>query len=252
MAIITDTPVITLDDSAGLSVKERLQAVPLTLTKLNIVKRDVRTIDEILADRDKARLAARGGVKKVIEGDDAKEFGDWFAKKKKSPAPGIGKTPGASETSSARASPAAVAAPSLSASTSAGSSSSSSSKAPAAPIKPVKPRPTQVTVVPSNKPNMSPIATGMKYQQLQQQRKRTRSRSFSDDDGEDEEEERSSKRRNTTARASSAPRSYLPEDVYSLVTVDVRGRILAEVASCPVMKRVIWKLALWSLLEKRI
>lgn len=56
------------------SVKARLAAIPNTLTKLNVNKRDTRTIDEILQDRAKAKIAT---------GDEAKEFNDWFGKGKK-------------------------------------------------------------------------------------------------------------------------------------------------------------------------
>lgn len=56
------------------SVKARLSAIPNTLTKLNVNKRDTRTIDEILQDRAKAKIAV---------GDEAKEFNDWFGKGKK-------------------------------------------------------------------------------------------------------------------------------------------------------------------------
>lgn len=58
------------------SVKARLAALPNTLTKLNVHKRDTRTIDEILQDRAKAKTA-------TLDGDDAKEFNDWFGKGKK-------------------------------------------------------------------------------------------------------------------------------------------------------------------------
>jgi protein SPT2 len=56
----------------GRSVRERLTAMPNTLTKLNTVKRDTRTIDEILRDRAKAR------ENKTLEGEEAREFHDWF------------------------------------------------------------------------------------------------------------------------------------------------------------------------------
>ena len=59
------------------SVKARIAAMPNTLTKLNVVKRDTRTIDEIMQDRAKAREA------KVLDGDEAREFSDWFGKGKK-------------------------------------------------------------------------------------------------------------------------------------------------------------------------
>lgn len=62
------------------SVKARLAALPNTLTKLNVNKRDTRTIDEILQDRAKAKNV-------TLDGDDAREFNDWFGKaKKKEPA----------------------------------------------------------------------------------------------------------------------------------------------------------------------
>ncbi|KAF8493896.1 hypothetical protein F5888DRAFT_1719928 [Russula emetica] len=59
------------------SVRERLAAMPNTLTKLNTVKRDTRTIDEILRDRAKAR------ENKTLEGEEAREFHDWFGPKSK-------------------------------------------------------------------------------------------------------------------------------------------------------------------------
>jgi len=60
------------------SVRARLAAMPNTLTKLNTVKRDTRTIDEIVRDRAKAR------ENKTLEGDEAREFHDWFGAKSKS------------------------------------------------------------------------------------------------------------------------------------------------------------------------
>jgi protein SPT2 len=59
------------------SVRARLTAMPNTLTKLNTVKRDTRTIDEILRDRAKAR------ENKTLEGEEAREFHDWFGTKSK-------------------------------------------------------------------------------------------------------------------------------------------------------------------------
>jgi protein SPT2 len=56
------------------SARARLSAMPNTLTKLNVNKRDTRTIDEIVQDRAKA---------KVIAGDGVKEFNDWFGTSKK-------------------------------------------------------------------------------------------------------------------------------------------------------------------------
>lgn len=67
----------TTDGSAGgsNSVRARLTAMPNTLTKLNMVKRDTRTIDEILRDRARAR------ENKTLEGEEAREFHDWFGTK---------------------------------------------------------------------------------------------------------------------------------------------------------------------------
>lgn len=67
----------TTDGSAGggHSVRARLTAMPNTLTKLNTVKRDTRTIDEILRDRARAR------ENKTLEGEEAREFHDWFGSK---------------------------------------------------------------------------------------------------------------------------------------------------------------------------
>lgn len=59
------------------SVRERLAAQPNTLTKLNVVKRDVRSIDEIMRDRENMKAA------KTLNGDDAKGFDGWFDGKKK-------------------------------------------------------------------------------------------------------------------------------------------------------------------------
>jgi protein SPT2 len=64
--------------SAQLSARARLTMMPNTLTKLNVNKRDTRTIDEILQDRAKLR-----GEVKVLDGEDAREFNDWFGGKKK-------------------------------------------------------------------------------------------------------------------------------------------------------------------------
>ncbi|KAF9234230.1 hypothetical protein BU15DRAFT_52887 [Melanogaster broomeanus] len=58
------------------SVKARLAALPNTLTKLNVNKRDTRTIDEILQDRAKAKVS-------TLDGDEAREFNDWFGKSKR-------------------------------------------------------------------------------------------------------------------------------------------------------------------------
>jgi protein SPT2 len=62
-----------------LNARQRLMMMPNTLTKVQAVKRDTRTIDEILRDKADARA-------KVIAGDNVKEFHDWFGATKKEPA----------------------------------------------------------------------------------------------------------------------------------------------------------------------
>jgi len=74
---VTTTNTPDLAGASNKSVKERLTAMPNTLTKLNTVKRDTRTIDEILQDRAKAREV------KVLDGDEARVFSDWFVSPKK-------------------------------------------------------------------------------------------------------------------------------------------------------------------------
>jgi len=73
-AVDIATPTCTAENGSFKSVKDRLAAQPITLTKLNVVKRDTRTIDEIVQDRAKA---------KVLDGDKAREFSDWFGSSKK-------------------------------------------------------------------------------------------------------------------------------------------------------------------------
>lgn len=58
------------------SVKERLAHEPPALIKLNVHKRDTRTIDEILQDRARQKTA------KTLSGDDARGFDNWFGKAK--------------------------------------------------------------------------------------------------------------------------------------------------------------------------
>lgn len=66
----------TAESTSSKSVRERLAAMPATLMKLNTVKRDLRTIDEVMTERAKAK-------NKVLDGEEAKDFSDWFGKKKK-------------------------------------------------------------------------------------------------------------------------------------------------------------------------
>ncbi|KAK7032781.1 member of major facilitator superfamily multidrug-dha1 sub-family [Favolaschia claudopus] len=66
---IVDAPSSVAASGSG-SVKERLAAIPNTLTRLNVVKRDTRTIDEIVRDRREN--------KEVLDGDKARTFDDWF------------------------------------------------------------------------------------------------------------------------------------------------------------------------------
>ena len=62
--------------SSTQSIKARLAAMPNTLQKLNVNKRDTRTIDEIVRDRERNKEG------RVLNGDQAKEFNDWFGRKK--------------------------------------------------------------------------------------------------------------------------------------------------------------------------
>ncbi|KAG1779082.1 hypothetical protein EV702DRAFT_1090026 [Suillus placidus] len=101
------------------SVKARLSALPNTLTKLNVNKRDTRTIDEILQDRAKAKTA-------TLDGDDAKEFNDWFGKGKKD----TGKTSAQVSTSTPSRAPSGSSSPGPSAPRSVNSSASKISTAP--------------------------------------------------------------------------------------------------------------------------
>ncbi|EPT01328.1 hypothetical protein FOMPIDRAFT_14044, partial [Fomitopsis schrenkii] len=76
---ITTTPGAQAADATGtMSIRQRLAQAP-TLIKLNVNKRDTRTIDEILQDRAKAKA-------KTLQGDEAKEFKDWFGKAKEAKA----------------------------------------------------------------------------------------------------------------------------------------------------------------------
>ncbi|KAF8841797.1 hypothetical protein BDN67DRAFT_989545 [Paxillus ammoniavirescens] len=79
------------------SVKARLAALPNTLTKLNVNKRDTRTIDEILQDRAKAKIA-------TLDGEEAREFSDWFGKAKKKESSGPTSTQSSATLASAHSS----------------------------------------------------------------------------------------------------------------------------------------------------
>lgn len=75
---VSFSPSGALDASlAGLSVKERIAMTPNYLQPLNTKKRDMRTIDEIMRDRQKEKEA------KILAGDEAREFHDWFGTNKK-------------------------------------------------------------------------------------------------------------------------------------------------------------------------
>lgn len=65
------------DSGSRQSVKARIAAMPNGLTKLNVNKRDTRTIDEILQDRAKARES------KTLDGEEAKGYSNWFSEGKK-------------------------------------------------------------------------------------------------------------------------------------------------------------------------
>ncbi|KAF8339766.1 uncharacterized protein EI90DRAFT_3037697 [Cantharellus anzutake] len=67
---------------AGTSARARIAADFQTLTPLNTVRRDLRSIDEITRDLENRRFGA--SVEKVeLVGPDATHFTDWFSKSKK-------------------------------------------------------------------------------------------------------------------------------------------------------------------------
>lgn len=72
-----DTDAVAGSSTAGgyRSVRDRLAHEPPGLIKLNVNKRDTRTIDEILQDRAKAKA-------KILSGEEAKQFDNWFGKSK--------------------------------------------------------------------------------------------------------------------------------------------------------------------------
>lgn len=65
------------DASSRQSLRKQLASMPQQLIKLNTVKRDTRTIDEIMSDLQRAKDS------RVIAGEDARGFKDWFASKEK-------------------------------------------------------------------------------------------------------------------------------------------------------------------------
>ncbi|KAJ7175565.1 hypothetical protein C8R46DRAFT_1030602 [Mycena filopes] len=56
--------------SASGNLKDHLATMANTCVRLNVVKRDIRTIDEIVRDRQRH--------KGVLDGDRARSFDDWF------------------------------------------------------------------------------------------------------------------------------------------------------------------------------
>jgi protein SPT2 len=252
--IITTTPVIQLEPSpSGKSARERLAAMPLTLTKLNTVKRDMRTIEEILADRDRARTG-----KVVLEGDAAKSF-NWFQEPKKKnglAAPtenGKGRSPSAGPSSNV---PSRTATPSQTPPPPGRSSpapprhsSQPSDSRGKAPLKP-KPRPviTSTTVATSNstsgtaffhkgsssQPTSSQStarnshATSHSYSQpkphkprVESKLKRSRSLTPSDDGDEEvdsDDLDRLPSKRKSVGGSATGRKSYLPDDVFEMIT----------------------------------
>ncbi|KAG6817265.1 hypothetical protein H0H87_010926 [Tephrocybe sp. NHM501043] len=118
--VMTGSQPVSDSSSSKKSVRERISAMPNTLTKLNTVKRDTRTIDEIMQDRAKLR------ENKTLDGDQARGFNDWFPDKKESK-----KTP----TAPTSAAPSGVNTPSSSQGSSTPQPAAASSKKPAAPPK---------------------------------------------------------------------------------------------------------------------
>ncbi|KAJ7672195.1 hypothetical protein DFH06DRAFT_1175593 [Mycena polygramma] len=106
------------------NVKDRLSAMPNTLTRLNVNKRDTRTIDEIVRDR-------RENKAEVLDGDRARTFDDWFtpsSRAQPSPKnkPSVSPSPGDEGTFSTRVQPKKEKAPIPSSSYSSSSSRTSS------------------------------------------------------------------------------------------------------------------------------
>lgn len=209
-----------LNELQGKTIKERIASVPLTLTKLNINKRDLRTIDEIIRERERVRES-----NKVIVGAEAKGFSDWFSKGKKndnkekesSPfsAPSRTETPPVSLPSSSQTS---------SNHTPPRMSSVSSTSTAVAPAKPITatlflpPKPAASKFAPTAKALAKPA--GIKTLSSAPAaafiaKKRPRS---SSNTPEPVPKRRALDSGTATAAASATRRSYLPDDVYSLIT----------------------------------
>ncbi|KAJ7671514.1 hypothetical protein DFH06DRAFT_1177781 [Mycena polygramma] len=128
------------------NVKDRLSAMPNTLTRLNVNKRDTRTIDEIVRDR-------RENKAEVLDGDRARTFDDWFtpsSRAQPSPKnkPSVSPSPGDEGTFSTRVQPKKEKAPMPSSSYSSSSSRTSSQTNPVNGAK----RPTTQAPLPRPKP----------------------------------------------------------------------------------------------------
>ena len=133
-------------EMSGKTARERLAAMPSTLTKLNTVKRDLRTIDEILVDRAKARQA------KILAGDEAKDFSDWFGKGKKEARLRRPKVASAPSSRAVSATPSVSPSPALNALSSAPASKGKlAAAAPPKPaaslLKPTNPKPSTVNLI---------------------------------------------------------------------------------------------------------
>ncbi|KAG6853475.1 hypothetical protein C0991_004091 [Blastosporella zonata] len=181
--IMTGSQPVSDSSSSKKSVRERITAMPNTLTKLNTVKRDTRTIDEIIQDRAKLR------ENRTLDGDQARVFDNWFPEKKEakkaptnSVAPSGASTPVSSQGGSSTPQPVAASTkkaappskPSLlkTAATKAAATSAKSSTKIA--------RPNTVKVTPANPPKSSKTA-GHPNATLSSGKKRGRSANFSDD-----------------------------------------------------------------------
>ncbi|KAK7044082.1 hypothetical protein VNI00_007798 [Paramarasmius palmivorus] len=155
-AVDMATPSVPASGSTGKSFKAQLISMPITLTKLNTVKRDTRTIDEILRERAAAKA-------KALDGDEAREFTDWFGSSKKGPSKSEPVSGANTPTYKSTSSPAAASSRNSASSSTARrltppttKNSSSSSKPPvkSALSKPI-PRVTASDRVPSSKPSAS-------------------------------------------------------------------------------------------------
>ncbi|KAF9790415.1 SPT2 chromatin protein-domain-containing protein [Thelephora terrestris] len=172
--------------SPSQSVKARLAAMPNTLLKLNVNKRDTRTIDEIIRDREKSKEG------RVLNGEQAKEFNDWFGKKRDTT--GLAKKTAALDLSANDSRSETFTLPSKPASSSTLNKKQSTASLPSFsktkdPLKPSPPKPNSASTrpVPSSRPSGSGTAKprpSSAHIPSSAGKKHRRSESFSEDEEE--------------------------------------------------------------------